>query len=109
MGSAFHMLCPRYSRPLSPTVPTASMLWETFQFMLYLFMNLLSNNTSMCSGPIMKLPFYLFIYIFVVVVVVVVVAAVLRYFEVHTLCMDCNLILSMCVIGYPKIRNADIT
>ena len=55
----------------------------------------------------MKLPFYLFIYIFVVVFVVV--AAVLRYFEVHTLCIDCNLILSMCVIGYPKIRNADKT
>lgn len=30
MDSAFHMLCSRYSGPLSPTAPTVSRLWETF-------------------------------------------------------------------------------
>ena len=30
MGSPFHLLCPRYSGPLSFTVPTANRLWETF-------------------------------------------------------------------------------
>ena len=30
MGSAYHQLCPRYSGTLTPTAPTAIMLWETF-------------------------------------------------------------------------------
>ena len=30
MGSAFHLLCSRYSGTPSPTVPTAIRLWETF-------------------------------------------------------------------------------
>ena len=30
MGSAFHQLCPRYSRTLTPAAPTAIRLWETF-------------------------------------------------------------------------------
>ena len=32
MGSAFHQLCPIYSRTLNPTAPTAIRLWETFTF-----------------------------------------------------------------------------
>ena len=32
MDSAFHQLCPRYSGTLTPTVPTAIRLWETFTF-----------------------------------------------------------------------------
>ena len=32
MGSAFHQLCSRYSGTLTPTAPTAIMLWETFTF-----------------------------------------------------------------------------
>ena len=32
MGSAFHQLCPRYSRTLTPTAPTAIKLCETFTF-----------------------------------------------------------------------------
>ena len=32
MRSAFHQLCPRYSGTLTPTVPTAIRLWETFTF-----------------------------------------------------------------------------
>ena len=32
MGSAFHQLCPRYSGTLTPTVPMAIRLWETFTF-----------------------------------------------------------------------------
>ena len=30
MGSALHQLCQRYSETLTPTVPTAIMLWEAF-------------------------------------------------------------------------------
>ena len=32
MGSAFHQLCPRYRGTLTPTAPTAIMLWDTFTF-----------------------------------------------------------------------------
>ena len=35
MGSAFHQLCPRYSRTLTPTAPTAIRLWDTFTFYVY--------------------------------------------------------------------------
>ena len=35
MNFAFHQLCPRYSRTLTPTAPTAIRLWETFTFLIY--------------------------------------------------------------------------
>ena len=33
MGSAFHQLCPRYRGTLTPTVPTAIRLGDTFTFL----------------------------------------------------------------------------
>ena len=33
MGSIFHLLCPRYSGPLTPSVFTVIRLWETFIFL----------------------------------------------------------------------------
>ena len=33
MDSVFHLLCPRYSGPLTPTAPTAVRLWESFTFL----------------------------------------------------------------------------
>ena len=35
MGSAFHQLCFRYSKPLTPIAPTPIMLRETFTFLLF--------------------------------------------------------------------------
>ena len=32
MGSAFQMLCPKYSGALNPTAPTATRLWESSTF-----------------------------------------------------------------------------
>ena len=37
MGSVFHELCPRYSGTLTPIVPTAIRLWDTFTFTLTSF------------------------------------------------------------------------
>ena len=35
MGSVFHILCPRYSGPLTPTACAATRLWQTFTSTFY--------------------------------------------------------------------------
>ena len=45
MGSAFHQLCPRLSGTLTPTVPTAIRLWETFTF-TKINLDLQNNNLN---------------------------------------------------------------
>ena len=41
MGSAFHLLCQRYSGNLTPTALTAVKLWETFSFVLLIYVQIL--------------------------------------------------------------------
>ena len=57
MGSAFHMLCPRYSGPLTSSAPTATRLWEIFSFYLVtvcyitsMFENEQANFLTLLSG-----------------------------------------------------------
>ena len=46
MGSAYHLLCPRYSGTLTPTAPTATRLLET---VVSLGVLITGNRWSLCK------------------------------------------------------------
>ena len=52
MGSVFHLLCPRYNGPLTPTDPTAFRIWETFTF-YYLTARVQSSAAHMSIGRVL--------------------------------------------------------
>ena len=53
MGSAFHLLCPRYSGTVIPTAPTATSVWDTFTFTFYMTQKLINRQIGLsCKGCI---------------------------------------------------------
>ena len=60
IGSAFHQLCPRYSKTLTPTTLTAIRLWETFTLLTDILkrMNIINvflhvfTIRNMCKHPV---------------------------------------------------------